>query len=78
MATLAMALLGIALAVPGARQLALPTALGLALATGFGYWVLLALTVSLGHSGVLSPLLAAWLANGASFLLGVFFLLGVD
>ena len=77
-ATLAMALLGIALAVPGARQLALPTALGLALATGFGYWVLLALTVSLGHSGVLSPLLAAWLANGASFLLGVFFLLGVD
>jgi lipopolysaccharide export system permease protein len=77
-ATLAMALLGIALAVPGARQLALPTALGLALATGFGYWVLLALTISLGHSGVLSPFLAAWIANCTGFLLGIFFLLGVD
>jgi len=45
---------------------------------GFGYWLLLALTISLGHSGVLSPFLAAWSANGIGLLLGVFFLLGVD
>jgi lipopolysaccharide export system permease protein len=77
-AVLVMALLGVALAVPGARQLALPTALGLALITGFGYWVFLALTVSLGHSGVFPPFFAAWLANGAGLLLGVFFFLGVD
>jgi lipopolysaccharide export system permease protein len=78
LAVLAMALLGFSLAVPGARQLSLPTALGLALITGFGYWVLLALTVSLGQSGTLSPFLAAWSANGAACLLGIFFLLGVD
>jgi lipopolysaccharide export system permease protein len=77
-AILAMTLLGIALAVPGARQLPLATAVGFALIAGFGYWILLALTVSLGHSGALSPFLAAWSANGASFLLGIFFLLGVE
>ncbi|HXG22166.1 MAG TPA: LPS export ABC transporter permease LptG [Methylomirabilota bacterium] len=77
-AVFAMALLGIALAVPGAGQLSLATAVGLALMGGFGYWLLLALTVSLGHSGVISPVLAAWSANGLSILLGVFFLLGVD
>ena len=77
-ATLVMTLLGIALAIPGARQFPLPTALGFALAGGFGYWIILALTVSLGHSGVLSPLPATWSANCATFLLGVFLLLGID
>lgn len=78
LATLAMALIGIALVVPGAKQLTLPTALGLALIVGFSYWIFLALTVSLGHSSALSPFFAAWLANGVAFLLGVFFFLGVD
>jgi lipopolysaccharide export system permease protein len=78
LATLAMALIGIALVVPGAKQLTLPTALGLSLIVGFSYWIFLALTVSLGHSGALSPFFAAWLANGVAFLLGIFFFLGVD
>lgn len=77
-ATLAMTLLGLSLAVPGAKQLTLATSLGLALVIGFGYWVLLALSVSLGHSGALSPFLSAWIANSATCLVGVFFLLGVD
>lgn len=77
-ATLVMTLLGIALAVPGARQFGLSTTIGLALIAGFGYWVLLALTISLGHSGALSPVPAAWSANSATCLLGMFFLLGVD
>lgn len=77
-AIFAMTLLGLALAIPGARQLTFPTAVGFALMGGFGYWIILALTVSLGHSGVLSPFLAAWLANGTTCLLGVFLLLGVD
>src|SRR5215510_5095285 len=77
-ATLVMTLLGIALAIPGARQFTLPTALGFALAGGFGYWIILALTVSLGHSGVLSPLPATWSANCATLLLGMFLLLGID
>jgi lipopolysaccharide export system permease protein len=74
----AMTLLGLALVVPGARQLTFPTAVGFALMGGFGYWIILALTVSLGHSGVLSPFLAAWMANGTTCLLGIFLLLGID
>lgn len=78
LAILAMTLLGISLAVPGARQLTLATSLGLALIVGFGYWFLLGLTVSLGSSGVLSPLLSAWIANSATCLIGVFLLLGIE
>ena len=77
-ATFAVTLLGIALTIPGAKQFSLPTALGCALATGFGYWLLLALSISLGHSGVLSPVVAAWLANGVTSLFGIFLLLGID
>jgi len=77
-AILAMTLLGLSLTIPGSGQFPLATALGFALVGGFGYWIILALTVSLGHSGVLSPFLAAWSANGITCLLGVFLLLGVD
>lgn len=77
-AILAMALLGVALAIPGARQLAVATAIGFALMVGFSYWLLLALTISLGHSGLISPLFAAWSANGISTLVGAFFLLGIE
>lgn len=77
-ATLVMSLLGIALALSRAGQVAISTVLGAALVMGFSYWILLALTVSLGHSGLLSPFPAAWLANGVAFLLGIFFLLGSD
>jgi len=77
-ALLAMTLLGLSLTIPGSGQFPLATALGLALIGGFGYWIILALTVSLGHSGVLSPFLAAWSANGVTCLLGTFLLLGVD
>ena len=73
-----MTLIGVALAVPGARQLALPTAVGAALVVGFGYWVLLAFAVALGHGGVLPPAVSAWLANGTAGVIGVYFLLGVD
>ena len=68
-----MTLLGVALAIPGASQLPLATAIGLALMVGFGYWLLLALTISLGHGGVLSPFFAAWSANGISLLLAYSF-----
>jgi lipopolysaccharide export system permease protein len=77
-AALVMTLLGVALAVPGAQQLSVSMALGSALVVGFGYWVFLALSVSLGNSGVLSPILAAWLANATASLVGLYFLLGVD
>ncbi|MGE0824281.1 MAG: LPS export ABC transporter permease LptG [Candidatus Binatia bacterium] len=75
---LTMVLLGISLSVPGARQMPPSTSLGIALVIGFGYWVLLAFSVSLGHSGAIPPIISAWLANIATCLAGIFFLLGVD
>lgn len=78
LAVFVMTLLGVALAVPGARQLSLATAVGFALMVGFGYWLLLALTVSLGHGGAIAPLLSAWSANSVGLLLGIFFFLGID
>ena len=77
-AAFVMTLLGIALTIPGAKQLTIPMALTSALLVGFGYWVFLALTVSLGNSGVLPPTLSAWLANGTGGLVGIYFLLGID
>lgn len=77
-AALVMTLIGIALTIPSSKQHALPTVLGLALITGFGYWLVLAFSISLGHSGAIPPQLAAWLANGLAGLCGVFLLLGVD
>jgi len=38
---------------------------------GFAYWVILALTNSLGQSGVLPAVVAAWASNVVFFLLGV-------
>lgn len=77
-AAFVMTLIGAALAVPGSRQLALPAAVGAALVVGFGYWVLLAFTVALGHGGVLHPTVSAWLANGTAGAIGMYFLLGID
>ncbi|MFI5305625.1 MAG: LPS export ABC transporter permease LptG [Nitrospiria bacterium] len=37
--------------------------IGISLAIGFSYWVIYALSTSLGHSGMIPPLLSAWLAN---------------
>ena len=47
-------------------------------AIGFGYWVVLGLTNSLGQSGVLPAALAAWGANGVYAVLGVVLFLGAE
>lgn len=44
---------------------------GVGVAVGFLYWVALGLATSLGQTGTLPPLLAAWAANGLYVLLGV-------
>jgi lipopolysaccharide export system permease protein len=41
------------------------------LATGFGYWVTLALTNALGTSGVLPPVVSAWAANVIFLFVGM-------
>jgi lipopolysaccharide export LptBFGC system permease protein LptF len=39
----------------------------------FGYWVLVAFCVSLGHSGAMPSLVSAWLPNFIFAMIGVFF-----
>ena len=46
---------------------------GLTMLIGFGYWFVLAFSVSLGHSGALPSLVAAWVPNLILALVGLFF-----
>jgi lipopolysaccharide export system permease LptF/LptG-like protein len=66
---------GSGLAIPLAgrvqRHPSLATIFGTGLATGFGYWVTLALTKALGTSGVLPPVVSAWAANVIFLFVGV-------
>jgi lipopolysaccharide export system permease protein len=61
---LIMVALGVVLSLdPLPRRLSLGRSFGLALAIGFGYWLILGLTSSLGHSGLMPAWTAAWLPN---------------
>jgi len=53
------------------RHPSIAAAVGIGGAVGFAYWVILGLATSLGQTGTLPPLLAAWAANGIYSLLGV-------
>jgi len=55
---------------------ALAVTLGIALC--FLYLVVLGVSRSLGFSGLLSPVLSAWFANGVFFLLGIYLMTNVD
>ncbi len=76
--SLVMALVAVPLAVRPSRGSSVAANVGAALVVGFSYWVVLALTTSLGRSGVLPPLLAAWSANAIFAAIGVIFFLGTD
>ena len=52
------------------RHPSMAATVGLGTAVGFCYWVLLGLCTSLGQTGALPPLLAAWTANAVYGLFG--------
>jgi lipopolysaccharide export system permease protein len=73
--TLILACVAVPLAGRVQRHPSLGAIVGIGLAIGFSYWVILALSNSLGQSGVLPPLVSAWAANGIFLLLaGALFL----
>jgi lipopolysaccharide export system permease protein len=74
--SLVMALIAIPFGMRNLRATSLATNIGTALVIGFSYWVVLALAISLGHSGALPPIVAAWTANVIFCAAGVFLLLG--
>jgi lipopolysaccharide export system permease protein len=59
-----MVALGLALSLdPLPRSVSLGRSFGLAIAIGFGYWLAIGLTSSLGRSAIVPPLAAAWTPN---------------
>jgi lipopolysaccharide export system permease protein len=52
------------------RHPSIAATIGLGTAVGFSYWVLLGLSTSLGQTGAIPPLIAAWSANVLFVLLG--------
>ena len=53
------------------RHPSIAAIIGAGAGVGFLYWVILGLATSLGQTGTLPPLFAAWVANGLYALLGV-------
>jgi lipopolysaccharide export system permease protein len=68
--SLVLALIAVPIAGRLRRHPSIAAIIGLGTAVGFGYWVLLGLATSLGQSGALPPLIAAWAANAIYVLLG--------
>ncbi len=64
-----MALIGVPLASRSRRNTSAAANMAAAIAVGFGYWIVLALSISLGRTGVIPPWAAAWGAN--ALFLGV-------
>jgi lipopolysaccharide export system permease protein len=60
------------------RHPSIAAIVGLGTSVGFGYWVLLGLSTSLGQTGALPPAVAAWAANGVYALFGAVLFLSSD
>ncbi len=77
-ASLVLAALGIPIAGRLRRHVSVASVVGIGIAVGFSYWVILALGMSLGKSGVLPPFAAAWSANIICSLAAVFLFLSAE
>lgn len=69
-ASVVLALIAVPIAGRVRRHPSIAAIVGLGTAVGFGYWVVLGLSTSLGQTGTLPPLVAAWAANGVYLLVG--------
>ncbi len=63
MVSLIMVVIGIPFSLKGERHGGIALGVILTLFIGFSYWLVFALSVSLGHSGIIPPLVAAWFTN---------------
>jgi lipopolysaccharide export system permease protein len=61
--SLIMTLIGISFSLRSERSGSIMRSVGTGIAIGFSYWLVHAFSMSLGRSGTISPLIAAWLAN---------------
>jgi len=70
--------LGIPFSLRLPRHGGLALGIGASLAAGFLYWILFAVTLSVGQAGLLPPFVSAWAANVLFGILGVFLLFRVE
>lgn len=54
------------------------SSLGISLALGFGYWIVVSMGISLGHAGKAPPIVAAWGPNIFFLATGVYLWLNMD
>ena len=67
-----MILIAIPFAVRKQMSGSMAASFGMAMLVGFGYWVLSAFCISLGHNGALPPGIAAWVPNAIFAMIGLF------
>ena len=77
-ASMVLALIAVPIAGRLRRHPSIAAIIALGSSVGFFYWVLLGLSMSLGKSGAIPPLMAAWAANAIYALLGVVLFLWSD
>ncbi|HOO90137.1 MAG TPA: LPS export ABC transporter permease LptG [Syntrophales bacterium] len=63
-----LAILGVSFSLKSERSGGIAQSIGAGIIIGFSYWIVFAFTISLGHSGTIPPVIAAWAAN---FILGI-------
>lgn len=77
-ASFIMAFLGIPFALRGGRSSGIALGIAASLAIGFGYFVVNAVLLSFGQTGVLYPVIAAWAANVIFAMSGVWLAMTVN
>jgi lipopolysaccharide export system permease protein len=75
---LVIAFLSVAMAVKFGSRGSVVASVGLCLAVGVAYWLVLSLGISLGHAGRLNPLVASWGANIIFGSIGISLFLSVN
>jgi lipopolysaccharide export system permease protein len=77
--TVVMVLVGIALSLrrSGTRGGGMAIGIGQALAIGFCYWATHSIAIALGRGGVLTPFIAAWMANVLFMSFGLYLMFKV-
>jgi lipopolysaccharide export system permease protein len=73
-----MAILGVPFAIRHGRSGGVAAGIFLAVVIAVIYWIVLAMGLALGHSGALSPILAAWGSHVLFGSAGVYMLSRVD
>ncbi len=70
-------LIGISFSLKTGRNAGMASGVGISIIIGFTYWVTMAFNVSLGHVGVLPPVIAAFASNIIFGLIGILLILNV-